>query len=160
MECRLCILLVMLRALVCDRGDHCWDLRGNVSWASPDFQAQSSRIFLALPQESQRQRTWGEHQNSCCLGKCTCNGVMLWRLCPPGVFVKRLGNGLCVDPPAKGSPIDPYLLQPRKGAFEVRWAETGDAIISLLNMPRPFPPLKALDIEQLAKDIGNMVDGN
>jgi len=44
-------------------------------------------------------------------------------------------------------------MQPRKGAFEVRNVESGEKYVSLLDMPRPFPPLKALDIEGLAAEI-------
>ena len=43
------------------------------------------------------------------------------------------------------------VLQPRKGCFEVRI--DGDIIVSLLDLPRPFTKLRALDLEQVAKDI-------
>ena len=41
--------------------------------------------------------------------------------------------------------------KPRKGCFEVR--AKGTKVVSLLDMPRPFTKLKALDIEQVAKDV-------
>jgi len=41
--------------------------------------------------------------------------------------------------------------KPRKGCFEVR---VGDkAVLSLLDMPRPFTKLKALEMEDVAKDV-------
>ena len=46
---------------------------------------------------------------------------------------------------------DHYILQPRKGCFEVRI--DGAIIVSLLDLPRPFTKLRALDLEQVAKDI-------
>ncbi len=51
------------------------------------------------------------------------------------------------------------MVQPRKGAFEVRNVESGDKYVSLLNMPRPFPPLKALNIEDLAAEITGKLEG-
>ena len=41
--------------------------------------------------------------------------------------------------------------KPRKGAFVV--AVNGDTVLSLLDMPRPFPKLKALDMDEVAKDV-------
>ena len=42
--------------------------------------------------------------------------------------------------------------KPRKGCFEVR--VNGDAVLSLMDMPRPFTKLKALDFDgQVSKDI-------
>ena len=41
--------------------------------------------------------------------------------------------------------------KPRKGAFEV--TVNGDVTLSLLDMPRPFGPLKALDMDDLAKKV-------
>lgn len=43
--------------------------------------------------------------------------------------------------------------KPRKGCFEVRDTEGGKTYVSLLDMPRPFTKLKALDIDELAKEI-------
>ncbi|CAL8464287.1 g3822 [Coccomyxa elongata] len=43
--------------------------------------------------------------------------------------------------------------KPRKGCFEVRDADGGKTYVSLLDMPRPFTKLKALDIDELAKEI-------
>lgn len=44
--------------------------------------------------------------------------------------------------------------KPRKGCFEVRAAgEGGKKFVSLLDMPRPFAKLKALDIDALAADV-------
>lgn len=42
--------------------------------------------------------------------------------------------------------------KPRKGCFEVRDA-AGTKYVSLLDMPRPFTKLKALDVEGLAASI-------
>lgn len=42
--------------------------------------------------------------------------------------------------------------KPRKGCFEVR-DESGTVFISLLDMPRPFTKLKALDMEAEAEKI-------
>ena len=41
--------------------------------------------------------------------------------------------------------------KPRKGCFEVRVG--GEPILSLLDMPRPFPKLKALVMEDVAEDV-------
>lgn len=41
--------------------------------------------------------------------------------------------------------------RPRKGTFEVR---VGDKpVVSLVGMPRPFKKLRALDLEEVAKDV-------
>ena len=41
--------------------------------------------------------------------------------------------------------------KPRKGCFEV--SVNGNAVLSLLDMPRPFTKLKALDMEDVAADV-------
>ena len=41
--------------------------------------------------------------------------------------------------------------KPRKGCFEV--TVNGDVTLSLLDMPRPFPKLKALDMDEVAADV-------
>jgi hypothetical protein len=41
--------------------------------------------------------------------------------------------------------------KPRKGTFEIRVG--GKKIISCVGMPRPFAPLKALDMEDTAKKV-------
>jgi len=41
--------------------------------------------------------------------------------------------------------------KPRKGCFEV--SVNGDVALSLLDMPRPFTKLKALDMEEVAADV-------
>ena len=41
--------------------------------------------------------------------------------------------------------------KPRKGCFEVTAASK--TILSLTDMPRPFVKLKALDIDDVAKDV-------
>lgn len=41
--------------------------------------------------------------------------------------------------------------KPRKGCFEVRGG--GKTFVSLLDMPRPFTKLKALDIDALAAEV-------
>lgn len=41
--------------------------------------------------------------------------------------------------------------KPRKGAFEVK---VGDkVVVSLLNLPRPFAKLRALDLDSVAADV-------
>lgn len=42
--------------------------------------------------------------------------------------------------------------KPRRGCFEIR-EESGQTFISLLNMPRPFTPMKKLDMEKVIEDI-------
>lgn len=42
--------------------------------------------------------------------------------------------------------------KPRKGCFEVR-GPGGKVFVSLLDMPRPFNKLKALDVEALAAEV-------
>ena len=41
--------------------------------------------------------------------------------------------------------------KPRKGCFEV--SVNGSATLSLLDMPRPFAKLKALDMDEVAADV-------
>ena len=41
--------------------------------------------------------------------------------------------------------------KPRKGCFEV--VVNGETTLSLLDMPRPFAKLKALDMEEVAADV-------
>lgn len=48
-------------------------------------------------------------------------------------------------------PIKINEEKPRKGCFEVR--VNGEAAISLLDMPRPFTKLKALDMEEVAEQV-------
>ncbi|KAI5655527.1 hypothetical protein M9H77_32714 [Catharanthus roseus] len=44
--------------------------------------------------------------------------------------------------------------KPRRGCFEIREeGENGEKFISLLDMKRPFGPMKALDMEQVISDI-------
>ncbi|KAG5225070.1 selenoprotein [Salix suchowensis] len=42
--------------------------------------------------------------------------------------------------------------KPRRGCFEIR-EEGGETFISLQSMKRPFPPLKALDMDKVISDI-------
>ena len=42
------------------------------------------------------------------------------------------------------------LAKPRKGAFVVKTAKS--TVVELLNMPRPFPKLKALDMDEVVAD--------
>lgn len=42
--------------------------------------------------------------------------------------------------------------KPRKGCFEIQ-DQTGKTFVSLLNMPRPFKPLRELDIAKVADDM-------
>ncbi|KAL2517078.1 Uncharacterized protein Adt_13325 [Abeliophyllum distichum] len=42
--------------------------------------------------------------------------------------------------------------KPRRGCFEIR-EEGGDIFVSLLDMKRPFTPMKALDMEKVISDI-------
>ena len=64
------------------------------------------------------------------------------------ILNQRREGRLCVCYTMDGVLI---VLQPRKGCFEVRI--DGDIIVSLLDLPRPFTKLRALDLEQVAKDI-------
>lgn len=41
--------------------------------------------------------------------------------------------------------------KPRKGCFEI--VANGVTVVSLLDMPRPFTKLKALDVEALVADV-------
>ena len=43
--------------------------------------------------------------------------------------------------------------KPRKGCFEVRVDGEDEPLLSLLDMERPFPALKALDMEDVGKTI-------
>ncbi len=43
--------------------------------------------------------------------------------------------------------------KPRKGCFEVRVEGKEEPLLSLLDMKRPFPPLKKLDMDDVAKDV-------
>ncbi|KAJ1688620.1 hypothetical protein LUZ63_012775 [Rhynchospora breviuscula] len=52
--------------------------------------------------------------------------------------------------PAISVSINP--LKPRRGCFEIRQVG-GQIFISLLNMPRPFTPMKNLDMDELIQDI-------
>lgn len=51
----------------------------------------------------------------------------------------------------EGASVSINTEKPRKGAFEVRCG--GQTFVSLLDMPRPFTKLKALDIEAIAEEI-------
>ncbi|XP_072976340.1 uncharacterized protein [Typha angustifolia] len=42
--------------------------------------------------------------------------------------------------------------KPRRGCFEIR-EEGGEVFISLLNMPRPFTPMKKLDMDEVINDV-------
>eukprot|EP00798_Chlamydomonas_sp_ICE-L_P026703 gene26703-4272_t len=56
-----------------------------------------------------------------------------------------------VQESVEGAAVSINTEKPRKGCFEVR---NGDkSYVSLLDMPRPFTKLKALDIEALAEEI-------
>ncbi|CAN6338257.1 unnamed protein product [Urochloa humidicola] len=46
--------------------------------------------------------------------------------------------------------------KPRRGCLEIR-EEGGEVFISLLNMPRPFTPMKKLDMDEVIKDIANKI---
>ncbi|XP_048594868.1 selenoprotein H [Brassica napus] len=46
--------------------------------------------------------------------------------------------------------------KPRRGCFEIR-EEGGQTFISLLEMKRPFAPMKALDMEEVIEDIINKI---
>ena len=43
--------------------------------------------------------------------------------------------------------------KPRKGSFVVTVESDQDPLLELLDMPRPFNKLKALDIDEVAKDL-------
>lgn len=42
-------------------------------------------------------------------------------------------------------------MKPRKGCFVVKTEKK--TVVELLNLARPFPKLKALDMEQVGKDV-------
>ncbi|CAL5093727.1 unnamed protein product [Urochloa decumbens] len=46
--------------------------------------------------------------------------------------------------------------KPRRGCLEIR-EEGGEVFISLLSMPRPFTPMKKLDMDEVIKDIANKI---
>ncbi|PUZ67046.1 hypothetical protein GQ55_3G399800 [Panicum hallii var. hallii] len=46
--------------------------------------------------------------------------------------------------------------KPRRGCLEIR-EEGGEVFISLLNMPRPFTPMKKLDMDEVIKDIAKKI---
>ncbi|XP_010922346.1 uncharacterized protein [Elaeis guineensis] len=46
--------------------------------------------------------------------------------------------------------------KPRRGCFEIR-KESGEVFVSLLNMPRPFTPMKKLDMEKVIEDIAKKI---
>ncbi|PNW87376.1 hypothetical protein CHLRE_02g120301v5 [Chlamydomonas reinhardtii] len=53
---------------------------------------------------------------------------------------------------APGTSVSVNPDKPRKGCFEVR-GPGGKTFVSLLDMPRPFTKLKALDVEALAEEV-------
>lgn len=89
----------------------------------------------------------------------------------PGVSVV-INPGACAvccrSIPPRGAHVcvcvrfDAFTERPRKGCFEVR--VDGEVVLSLLDMPRPFKPLKALDMDQVGADvveaIGEEREGN
>jgi hypothetical protein len=46
-----------------------------------------------------------------------------------------------------------FFLQPGKGNFVVRVAGVEDPIVELLAMKRPFPSLKALDMDEVSNQV-------
>lgn len=52
----------------------------------------------------------------------------------------------------EGATFAVNLEKPRKGCFEVR-SPSGTVYVSLTDMPRPFKPLRELDIEELAERV-------
>ncbi|KAF8659768.1 hypothetical protein HU200_058230 [Digitaria exilis] len=46
--------------------------------------------------------------------------------------------------------------KPRRGCLEIR-EEGGEVFLSLLNMPRPFTPMKKLDMDEVIKDIAKKI---
>jgi len=50
-----------------------------------------------------------------------------------------------------GATVSINAEKPRKGCFEV--SVNGKAVLTLLDMPRPFTKLKALDMEAVAADV-------
>lgn len=50
--------------------------------------------------------------------------------------------------------------KPRRGCFEVREeGESGEKFISLLDMKRPFTPMKDLDMDEVVSDILDKIKG-
>jgi hypothetical protein len=67
-------------------------------------------------------------------------------------FKKRADAiGAYVAKHAKGAKVSVNLAKPRKGAFVVKTAKS--TVVELLNMPRPFPKLKALDMDRVGADV-------
>ncbi|KAI4379731.1 hypothetical protein MLD38_005988 [Melastoma candidum] len=62
----------------------------------------------------------------------------------------QVKNGLENGIPGIAVVINPE--KPRRGCFEIRY-EGGEKFISLLDMKRPFGPMKALDMEKVIADI-------
>ncbi|KAI3468764.1 hypothetical protein Pfo_025427 [Paulownia fortunei] len=62
----------------------------------------------------------------------------------------QVKNGLEKDIVGVNVLVNPE--KPRRGCFEIR-EEGGEIFVSLLDMKRPFPPLKALDMEKVISDI-------
>ncbi len=52
----------------------------------------------------------------------------------------------------EGATFAVNVEKPRKGCFEVR-GPSGKVYVSLTDMPRPFKPLRELDIEELAERV-------
>lgn len=46
--------------------------------------------------------------------------------------------------------------KPRRGCFEIR-EEGGEKFLSLLDMKRPFAPMRALDMDNVISDIINKI---
>ncbi|CAL9194209.1 uncharacterized protein LOC103990161 [Musa acuminata AAA Group] len=62
----------------------------------------------------------------------------------------RVKEGLESAVPGTVVTINPE--KPRRGCFEIR-EESGQIFVSLLNMPRPFTPMKKLDMDEVIQDI-------
>ncbi|XP_078181257.1 selenium binding protein [Carex rostrata] len=62
----------------------------------------------------------------------------------------KVKEGLESGVPGISVTINPE--KPRRGCFEIR-EEGGEIFVSLLNMPRPFTPMKKLDMDELIQDI-------
>lgn len=80
-----------------------------------------------------------------------CNSFKTRALLVKDGLEKGLGGGVNVI-------LNPE--KPRRGCFEIREeGENGEKFISLLEMKRPFTPMKALDMDKVVSDILEKIQG-
>jgi len=64
--------------------------------------------------------------------------------------------GINADPSPRTLPPPQVAInrtKPRKGCFEVTVSGSEEPVLSLLDMPRPFSRLKALDMEDVVESV-------